>query len=339
MKFPSCLALMLLPACFVLAEDRVVLRPRGSSGRLTIVGSISEYNDRQIVIHSRGLRTPQRYDTRDIEAVTIGYGSKTLEGIDAFHAGDYQAALEHFRTAQDSETRDWIQRDILAWRMRCHLRLGAFSQAVPLFVQIVISESQTRHWNVAPLVWGPQQIDDSLRAAARRWLVQSGKATRLVAASLLLNDRIVAANAKQELQKLARLPDPYLSNLALAQLWRLDVQTGKPSDIALDRWEREIETMPKAIRAGPWFLLGRAFLQQSQPDRAAAAFLRVAVLHSQHDVLAPQAAFLAAQSLEELNQRSAADTMYQEVVDRYPWSSHANEAKAFLKKQNRLPAP
>ncbi len=311
-------------------EERVTIRPPDSAGLMTMSGDIISYDDVVLRIRTRGPQPIESIPSAQVAAVEYYRIPAHQSGLQAFHSGDLPTAIAHLREAAQQESRGWVRREILALLVRSHLRLDQRGEAASRFVEIASEEPQTRHWGTAPLIWSSGAINETLRSAARRWFVQNSDAVRLIGAGLLLSSPEDAAAARTELQRLTRLPNPHISGLARAQLWRDQLTTAAPSAPELDRWRREVERMPESIQGGPWYLVAQGALARSDLESAAAALLRVFLVHHENEALAAQAGLEAARLLERLNRKAEADIIAREVVERFAGTSFAGEARGIL---------
>ena len=89
--------------------------------------------------------------------------------------------------------------------------------------------------------------------------------------------------------------------------------------------------MPAEFRGGPYYVLGQAYRQLGEHDRAAAALLWLPCVYSENHVLAARACLEAAESLSKIGQTDAAITLYLEVTERFSGTSYAQEALMLLK--------
>lgn len=85
--------------------------------------------------------------------------------------------------------------------------------------------------------------------------------------------------------------------------------------------------MPRSLRAGPQYLVGRGLLQRSEPAAAAAELLWLPMVYNDHEDLSARALVDAAGALEQTGQVNAALTLYDSVITQYAWSPWANEAR------------
>ncbi len=319
-----------MPAADLPAADRVTIRPEGSVGLMTIVGDVADYTADALTIRVSGGGPPRSVPSGEVVAVEVYRTPDHQRGLEHYRQGEIEPAVAAFQRALETEGREWIRRELYAELVRCHSRQGELGLAVTRFVQLVESDPHHRHWGVAPLLWTPEPIPPLLQATARRWLVSPNSAVRLVGASLLLGETTSRVAAVAELKKLERSGDRYVGGLAQALLWSTNLQTHLTSPEQLRLWEREVERMPPSIRGGPWYILGRTRLHRHEQDEAAAAFLRVFLVHHDDELLAARSGLEAALALRRLNRDDEARTILQELVERYPWSPPAQEARQQL---------
>lgn len=324
----ACLGVVVLTTELA-AADRVTIRPEGGVGLVTLVGDVVDYNADVLTIRVSG-GPPRMVPAAEVAAVETYRTPDHQRGLAHYRQGELEAAVAAFQRALETEGREWMRRELYAELVRCHSRQGDLGLATTRFVQLVESDPHHRHWGVAPLLWTPEPLPPLLQATARRWLVSPNAAVRLVGASLLLGETTSRVAAVAELKKLEHAPDRYVGGLAQALLWSTNLQTNLTSPEQLRRWERDVERMPAAIRGGPWYLLGRIRLHRNEQDEAAAAFLRVFLVHHDDDLLAARSGLEAALALRRLNRDDEARTLLWELVERYPWSPPAQEARQHL---------
>ena len=310
--------------------DRVTIRPEDSGGLITLTGTIADYNDESLTLHPAGRGAPQTIRARSVLAVETYRTPGHQTGIEAYQRGDMPAAVQAFEQALQTENRGWVRQEILAWLVRCHRRRGDRDAAVARFVEIVTAEPRTRQWGIAPLGWMAEPLSARLQVAARQWLVSKSDAVRLVGASLLMGETTQRIGAISELNRLVKSSDPYVSSQAQALLWSANLPATITSAEQMNRWLREIERMPESIRGGPWYVLGQARLQRSEPDEAVTALLRVLLQYPENEELASRSGIDAALALERLNRFSEAEPIFREVADRFPWTSAGQEAQERL---------
>lgn len=326
-----------LAAPVVNAADRVTLRPPNSGGLVTVTGEIVDYTDETLTIRTSGGGPAQVVSTSEVAGVETYRSPAHLQGLEHHRRGEIDAAVQAYEKALETEGRAWMRREVLAELVKSHVRQGDLGKAAARFVQIAEVEPHHRHWGVAPLLWAPEPTPPILQAAARRWLVSSSDAVRLVGAGLSLDDTASRVAAVSELKRLERGSDRYLGSLAQALLWSANLQTKPASVEELRRWQREIERMPASIRGGPWYVLGRMHLHRNEPEEASAAFLKVFLVHTVDEELAAKSGLEAGLALERVNRHEEGRLVLAELIERYPWTRAAAEARAKL--STPTPAP
>jgi tetratricopeptide (TPR) repeat protein len=314
------------------AEDTVVVSAGRGGGQLRLTGRILEYNDQELRIELSGERV-RTFPATDVLSVATEYGPHYHAALTACEEGRHDAALLAFRQALQSEPRQWVRQQIVAHMIRCHLWLGQWGQAGEQFLLLLSQYPHTRHFDCIPLAWLPRQPAPTLEQAARQWLKQPQPAAQLLGASHLL----VTADAQAAMDRLVQLashPEQRIAQLATAQTWRMALARADEEQIA--KWERTVAAMPEGLRAGPYYLLGAAWMRRQQWESASLAFLRVAILYPHQRALAAQALLDAGRCLEQLDQKPAARRLYEEILrDHAAESRVASEARVRLAEEGR----
>lgn len=130
----------------------------------------------------------------------------------------------------------------------------------------------------------------------------------------------------QALTELARDPDSRIAALAVAQQWRT---IPNPSREQLLQWEAQLEQMPSALRAGPTYLVGNAWVAHDR-QRAALHLMRLPVLFGEQFELAARSLSIAGDQLLKLEQVESARIVLQELVDRHGGTPEADAAEQTL---------
>lgn len=310
----------------LMAEDRVTLIPDGAVDPVILIGSVEEYTGRELVLKRPGIDTPNRYPASSIQSVVTWRSAIHEQGIAELLGGTSPQAEQSLLKALKDEPRDWMKREIISLLVRCAIRRGDWSTAATRFLQITNEDPATPHWNIAPIQWAPQAIGDGPKTLARSWLKEPNSPARLLAASWLLLDPVYGEAAEKQLDDLARDPNSSISNLARPQLWRVRLGLDL-SEIEVQKWRTEVRRMPRSLRAGPQYLIGRGLLQRREPGAAAAEFLWLPQVYNDNEELSARALVDAAAALEKTGQTRAALALYDSVLARYPWSPGANEAR------------
>lgn len=308
------------------AEDRITYRPGGTSKPITLIGEIIDYDGRDLTLRSSS-GTPQYIASDDVVEVKTHYDAVHKEGIAAFREAKFDLAKSKLITAYDREPREWVDREIASWIVRVSLLQNDFRTAFRYFSAIIKSDPYTRHWGIAPLIWSPVNITDEIRKPLRASLISSRPEERFLAASILLFDGVSGRLAERELNELASDPNPRISRLARAQLWRVSLANQEITENILRGWREQIEQLPESMRPGPQYLLGRGYLAVGELRSAAAEFLKLTIIYTNNDSLTARATLEAAEAIEKTGLTSEADILYRELEVRFPTTNEAKLAR------------
>jgi len=317
-------------------DDRVVLRPKGRTSRITLHCTIIDYTGRSITVRTAA-GTIRSYPAGDVVKVTTPQTEQHVQGLLAFTKQKYEEALKSFEKALAEEERPWVRREILALMVRSALQTGDHDTAAARFIELVKSDRSTSQFHLIPLTWTTKTISAAQKAQARAWLVGAGAVARLIAASQLLNDPLWGKPAENALAQLTANADTRISGLAEVQLWRKRLARRAPGPNELAVWKKQIERLPDKLRGGPYYVLGRAHLLRNEHEQAAAAFLWLPLVYTTDRELAARGCLEAADALAEVGRKNAALTLYREVGLRFSDTEYAQEASAQIEKL-RTPA-
>jgi tetratricopeptide (TPR) repeat protein len=324
-----------LSSASVSAQDRVLIQQTGGS-RFPMSGYVEDYTGREISLRLKPDEAVRRYARADIIEVTTEYTPHHDRGRKLFVSGKIAEAREEFASALNDEDRPWVRREILASQVKCALWNGDYYGAVSRFIPIVHSDAETFHFGLVPLNWTDDQPATNLRFDSRGWIGPTATPlSRLIGASWLLSVTDAAMEAGNVLKKLAREPDVRIQRLAQMQLWRIKLKGESqidPDEIA--GWEKFIEGLPVELRGGSYFVIGQAWKQRHEHEKAARAFLWLPLVYDADRWLSSRACFEAAESLSEAGDLTEAIKLYSEVVFRYgdtPWGTKAESAWTALR--------
>ncbi|MEK6248828.1 MAG: tetratricopeptide repeat protein, partial [Planctomycetales bacterium] len=220
------------------------------------------------------------------------------------------------------EQRPWVLRSMVASMIQCQQAIGSHQDAAQNFISLLRDDQATPHFHVIPLAWASDHRMDP--KPAEPWLSDDTEGVRLIGASyLLLTSK--RDQAIRVLEKLIDSSDKKISALARAQLLRTTVLN--VSDKHIERCQMAIDRLPEALRGGAYYVLGRLHSARDEHQQAAVAFMRVPILYWQHQNLAAESLLAAGRSLAKANQRNNALRVYQELINNYPESTAASEAK------------
>jgi tetratricopeptide (TPR) repeat protein len=313
------------------ARDKVTLQLEGASSRTIITCTVLDYTGESITIRTRSNLPARSYPAAQVVEVQTAQTEPHMRGLEKFAAADLAGAAAAFEQALREETRDWVRRDILAMLIHCAYRTGDYATAGTRFLVLFESDPQTRHFHLLPLWWTAAPPDAAHENAARGWLIHDSPLARLIGASALLTAARHASSAEAELHRLSGSGADYRVHLlAQLQLWRLRLNAGDLGREELSRWQSRIDALPDGLQGGPYYVLGQAHLRLREHEPAAAALLRVPLVHDADHFLAARACLEAADALAAAGQDSHAATLYREVVERFGTTPFAIEAKQSL---------
>ena len=314
--------------------DVVQVTATDGSGRThAIEGTVLDYTGRQLTLQMASGR--QRIvPTERVRNVQTGWNPQHQAGNQAWQQGAWQAAIAHYRVANQAEQRTWVRRQILTRLMRCYQAVGDLTAAGKLFLLVASSDPDTPAYQYIPLAWNTSGGVDPNQAES--WLAESKvPPAMLLGASHLLSTpahtralRALAAlrEASGPRAQLATITP--ITTLATGQIWRAQVLEASAEEV--QRWTRQVETFPQPLRAGPYFVLGVAYQRLQQFEQASLLYLRIPVLYGDQRHLAARALVAAARLQEQQNDRSTAITLLGEVVTRYKGTTEYEIAQRLL---------
>lgn len=300
------------------AQDRIVIQ-QPSGTRLPISGFVEDYTGREISVRLKPDDPVRKYPRSDVVEVVTDFMPRHDRARKLFAAGKIADAKKEYVGAYEDENRSWVRREILAGQVRCALWLGDYDSAAARFFAILESDPETFHVNLAPLNWSDDQPSANLRNDALKWIsITNPPWMRLVGASWLLNTSDLFADADQQMKRLAREADVRVQRLAQMQLWRLKLHGAEPLDLdEIRHWEQFVEGIPVELRGGAYFVIGQAWKQRKEYERASRAFLWLPLVFDSDRWLSAHACFEAADALELQGDFAQAFSLYSEVVFRY----------------------
>lgn len=309
------------------AQDQVVLQTEGTSSRLTMPCQIVDYTGERITVIFKSGADPKSYPADQVVEVRTAWHESHELGRKLLAERKLDDATRTLQVALTAEKRAWVRREILVLLIRCSLRTGDRATAGTRFLKLLESDPTTRQFGLIPLIWASESVSGSAKLQAREWLKKESDPSRLLGASLLLDDATSGDTAVQELQALQRSTDERVRLLAQAQSWRLKLRTLDIGDLELNRWDTRIHDMPAKLRGGPSYLLGRGWAMRREHDRAATSLLWTALMDNGDARLAARAGVEAAESLKRLGQPDDANRLLQEIATRFPDTEFGEAAK------------
>ena len=316
--------------------DRIIIQKPESSSRLALRGTITEYTGNRIVIQSSVNKSVRQFPTSHVVKVSTSHVIPYLRGMKFYSQKNFSDATDAFEKAIALEDRKWVRREILAMLIRTALQTGQYKKATSRFIMLTESDSETFYFHLIPLQWSASQFNLITQLDGLSWMQSKSASTRLIGASRLLLDKKYSHFAAIEMKKLASAGDQRIHHLAKMQLWRLELQQPKNiTQYQLDRWQKQIETIPSDYRAGGWYLLGTAFAQKRDYEKSATALLWLPMVYDQDRFLAARSCLQAAESLLSIGKKREANTLLQEVVIRFNNTPAAKQATITLQKLHR----
>ncbi len=304
------------------AEDRVILKDGGSRN-----GTIAKYHSTGLELAVTGGRTIT-IPINKIKSIRTTWTGEHLEGDRLFAQRDFTKAIAQYGRARKIETRQWVRRKLMAYRVYCYQILGKHDLAALEFLAMVESDPHTEYLAAMPLAWHSEQPTLDLLRLAGPWNAGKDPVRALIGASWLLSTTTKRAEALQTLRLLETCDHREVAVLATAQTWRVRVPSATPAEIA--KWRTIAERLPEPLRAGPYFLIGKALAQNNNPVASAATLMRVPVHYPRQRALVAESLFLAAGQLLKAEEMEEAARIDGELIRDFPNSPLSTTAKQRL---------
>jgi tetratricopeptide (TPR) repeat protein len=321
--------------------DRVVLST-SSGGRIAQRCRILDYTGRAVTYRTPNATEPVVHAASQVVEVETPQSAVHIRGLRRTAERRWNEAAADLEAALKEESREtgraWVRREILAQLVRCALAVGDRESARLRFVALVKSDPSTRHFALIPLKWTSEPLSETVRAEARELALDRTEAVRLIADSLLLDDLESGVAARHDLQLLSGATDERVRLLAEVQSWRLRSDKAEKFDDEAARWERRLSSFPEDLRAGGWWLAGRACQARGESDKAARMLLWLPLVYPDDADLAARAGIEAARELGVLGRRTEAATILREVQRRFAEAPATREA-AELERRLRATDP
>ncbi|MDO4583964.1 MAG: hypothetical protein Q4D62_07660 [Planctomycetia bacterium] len=266
----------LLPL-WLMADTVEIWNPASERGFQEISGEILEVNRDTLEI--RVEKKKRKYPYSKVRKILWEKSPQWLMGDEAFEKMEYANALECYRQELPREEKSWKQVALTVEMIRCLTRLGENPQALEMALQLLRREPllTDEHYAVLPFLWKPNIADTASEAVAIRWMKQNPQPNEI----LLCASYLLSSSRRNEmvayLQSLSQEKEVRLASLAKAQLWRTEMV--EMTVAKAQRWEEEMALIPEPLRGGSFFLLGEAWFQCGEWNRAALAYLRMFLLY------------------------------------------------------------
>ncbi len=329
-RHPACLSLFLgLCTCLwslpTSAQDILITKTQNSDQLAKRRGTIVDWRGSTVTIDSGGRE--KKVDALTIVDVQTDWPPGFQQGQQLLDERKFDEAFQMFEMARQKEQRIWVQHEILAGMIQCLRGTENNSKAIRLFAEIVAADPETRFYFLIPLEWtaarGGKPADDD----TARWMNSDNSTLKLIGSSWRMSGASRSA-AIESLKALAQDTDPRVAHLANAQLWKANALTAGESEIS--RWQRQIDLMPNALRAGPWFVLAEAQSRNNLFDDAAINFMRIPILYPANRALVAPALYQAGKVLQNAQRKAEATNVWSELVRDYPKSYWAGQTAGKL---------
>jgi tetratricopeptide (TPR) repeat protein len=315
-----CFSLQHLPA-----QDRVTLRLSDNIQTHVRQGVVIDWKGSELQMELSGRVTTIKND-RIINVETTWTTDHQL-ARELIQKRQFAAAITPLRNALATESREWVQRIVLAELVRVLDFAGQSREACEAYMLLLKSDPESRDFATLPLAWMNTTSDAATIELARKMVDSSLLPIQLLGASWLLTSPDRAAAIKK-LEELSRDIDSRIAHLATAQVWRAKLL--ELDETQLGRWERQIERMPKELRPGPWLMLGQGQSRLGQVDEAILSWMHVPILHTQNYRGTASALQQAATALQNKQDFKAAERLWNELLTQFPDSSWAIESQTAL---------
>lgn len=308
--------------------DVVIRRNRVTGQETRLAGVIEDLTGDVVQLRRSGAGRLDRLRLREVAELQFLKTAEFDDGLRALAAADFAAALTSLDAALGKEQRTWVLREVQASAAQALIGLGRRADAIARIEKIADSDPATRHVALLPLVWD-ERLPETERLIGRVEDLKSPFPLRqLAAASALLQDPKVEAEAVRVLVGLRTSAQPQVQELAELQLWRIRLlhpeQLRKP-DVAF--WQTRARDFDRTQRAAAEFLIGRALLLQYDFDAAALSLLWMPTMAAHDPPLAASSLAEAITALEHSGRFAEAAAAKAELLSRFPKSSAAVNRK------------
>ena len=245
----------------------------------------------------------------------------------ATKAGQFAKAANNYYHLLESgiENRDWVQSEILSELVLTLRADKKYYQASKVFLRLLRKDPGTPYIGSMPLIWaGGFTPSPQAEATALTWTKDPNPAAQLLGSSLLLGTR-KSQEAEGVLLKLAESATAPFNALARSQ-W-LRTQLPHASEEKIRFCQQAVEQLPLSLQGGPYYILSRLYAREGEYRKAAVAAMRVAILNDDNPDLAAEALLAAGKASMKAKLTAEAKQIYTELINTYPQSTAAADAK------------
>lgn len=313
------------------ATDTVYIWDQERETESRVRGTIRAYDNETLTVTIVSGRDQQIPSAR-VSRLESRWDQRQLEADKFFAAGEFGKAEALYRQALQHEMRPWARHRLVVQVSWSEQGAGQWADAANTFLKSVLgSNPRTPYFAAIPLQWKTAAPSPSMERFSKTWLVdENNPAANLLGASWLLASPERELSI-QVLKHLAVGPDPQIAFLAETQLWRL--QTPTVSAEGIEGWEKMLERMPPALRAGPSYLLGHALRRTGREQDALIAWMRVPLQYPRHRLLAAESLLATARYYQATGKSLQATTLYRELAGGYGGTIAGQAARDQLQEQ------
>ncbi len=241
-----------------------------------------------------------------------------------FSQGQFDKVIDAFRQAGESAAAPASQEFIWFGLSRAWLAKGRYTEAAKRYMTLLRKAPNTKLYPYLPLPSGsgPVAHEKELLAYLHEAIGDAAESPLVRQAAKLMSAAVHCAAARySEAESLwtqaKRSPDNRVQELAaLVQAY---------AHCRLEQWKIAAGLLNNALwrcdepmRPVLSYWLGKAELGRRRYEPAAAAFLRVDMMHQPPPLMQADALFLAAQCFESLNQPGRAAALYKRLLQQFP---------------------
>ena len=324
MQFRSIISSTLIAAAILCAnpgwaQDIMFLKKASGDGEVKRKGEIVDWNGD--VISIKGKTDVKKFDTERLIRIETAWHGGYEEGNRLLALYQYNAAINEFNSALESESRPWMQNIVFAKLVQCYLAKEDFGNAANHFLEVINDDPQSRFRHLAPLVWTSSRPNKQQLKIAELWIQSDDPMIALMGASWLLSDK-TNQKARQKVESLARDFDPVIASLAQAQTWRLD--RVPPNEKRLAIRIQQVQAMPEKVRCGAWYLIAETQSKSKREDNAIVNFMRIPINDPQQGGLAAAALYQTASLLKNTNREQQSQALRNELKEKFGDTIWAN---------------
>ncbi len=279
-------------------------------------GVVIQWNDKNVVLVRPDASRETKIVTDSVIRIVVGWQADSFRSAHTFfEQGKHKEFIElasKLLSDKESTVPNWQRKVLMAELISSLIAVERWERGAKLFEQFLAKDQPPSLLaTIVPIPWmdSTAAIRDrpKLVEAAASWLQDENEWIVLLGASWGL-DGSLRAESLRTLERLSKSPNPLIGLFAEAQRWR----TIPPQEFLSSRYsyaKKLQSSAPLPWLAGPTFLLGERLNQANATDLALEEWLRVIVLHSDHEFLSQAARKAAANALRQNNREAEAKSV------------------------------